>query len=54
MFALLVLNLLFIFVCYSVAKSKGANTSFWAIMGAILGPLAVPFVFFAKPVAKST
>ncbi|WP_157673875.1 hypothetical protein [Cognaticolwellia beringensis] len=54
MFALLVLNLLCIFVCYSVAKSKGANTSFWAIMGAILGPLAVPFVFFAKPAAKST
>ncbi|MFT5637079.1 MAG: hypothetical protein ACI89T_002554 [Cognaticolwellia sp.] len=54
MFALLVLNLLCIFVCYSIAKSKGANTRFWAIMGAILGPLAVPFIFFAKPEAKST
>lgn len=36
-------------VCYAVAKHRGANTTFWVVMAAIFGPLAVPFVFFAKP-----
>lgn len=54
MIALLVLNVLCIFVCYYVAKSKGSNARYWAIMGAIFGPLALPFVFFAKPKAKLT
>jgi hypothetical protein len=50
---LLILNILSIFVCYAVAKYKGAKANFWAILGAILGPLAIPFVFFSKPVVKS-
>jgi len=36
------------FVCYYVAKERGASTSFWTAMGAIFGPLAIPFVFFSK------
>ena len=49
MTVLLLLNILSIFICYSVAKHRGAKTIFWAIVGAILGPLAIPFVFFSKP-----
>lgn len=47
--ALLMFSALCIYVCYSVAKSKKANVLFWVTMGLLFGPLAVPFVFFAKP-----
>jgi len=47
--ALLMFSALCIYVCYSVAKSKKANVTFWVIMGLLFGPLAVPFVFFARP-----
>ncbi len=46
---LIVLNVICIFICYFVAKIRGAKTLKWAIWGAILGPLALPFVCFAKP-----
>ena len=49
MTVLFILNILSIFICYAVAKHRGAKTIFWAIVGAILGPLAIPFVFFSKP-----
>ena len=38
-------------VCYAVAKKRGAKTAYWALMGFLLGPLAIPFVFFSKPKA---
>lgn len=47
--ALLMFSALCIYICYSVAKSKKANVTFWVTMGLLFGPLAVPFVFFAKP-----
>ena len=49
MVALVILNVLSIFFCYYVAKYRGAKTLYWGIMGALLGPLAIPFVFFSKP-----
>lgn len=36
-------------VCHFVAKSRGASAVFWGVMGIVFGPLAIPFVFFAKP-----
>lgn len=36
-------------VCHTVAKKRGANTIKWAILGACLGPLAIPFSFLSKP-----
>ena len=36
-------------ICHYLAKSRGANPVFWGVMGIIFGPLAIPFVFFAKP-----
>lgn len=34
---------------YLIAAKRGANTAFWAAMGVIFGPFALPFVFFAQP-----
>jgi hypothetical protein len=31
-----------------MAEKRGANTLFWAIMGAVFGPLAIPFIFLTK------
>jgi len=37
-----------IIVCHQIAKSRGASPVFWGVMGALFGPLAIPFAFFAK------
>lgn len=49
-YCLFIFSILCVYVCYSVAKGKGANVRFWILMGLLLGPIAVPFVFFAKKV----
>ena len=36
------------FLLWNIADRKGANTFFWAVMGAIFGPFAIPFVFLTK------
>lgn len=36
------------FLIWSIADKRGANTRFWALMGAVFGPLAIPFVFLTK------
>ena len=38
----------FAFLLGTIAKKRGAKVIFWAIMGAVFGPLAIPFVFFSK------
>ena len=48
-YGLVILTILCIWVCYSVAKQRRTNVRFWVVMGAIFGPLAIPFVFFSKP-----
>lgn len=47
--ALLGFTLLCTGVCFYVAKRRGLNTRFWVVMGLVFGPLAIPFVFMAKP-----
>jgi hypothetical protein len=48
--AVLILTvLLSIVVCHLVAQKRGASPVFWGVMGGIFGPLAIPFVLFAKP-----
>ena len=54
MIFLLVLNILSIFICYFIAKKRKADKTFWVCLGAFLGPLAIPFVFFSKPVDKNS
>jgi predicted permease len=46
---LILVTLLSALACYFLAKSRSADRRFWALMGLFLGPLAIPFVFFAKP-----
>ena len=43
------LNILSIFICYQIAKERGGDARFWGWMGVLLGPFALPFVFFCKP-----
>jgi hypothetical protein len=38
-----------IVICHFIAKARGANTTYWGIMGGIFGPFAIPFVFLSKP-----
>lgn len=35
-------------ICYSVAKKRNADVPFWVVMGALFGPIALPFVFISK------
>lgn len=39
-------------LCHFIAKSRGANAVFWGVMGAVIGPFAIPFVFFSKANSK--
>lgn len=40
------------FLLWHMAETRGANTRFWAIMGAVFGPLAIPFIFLIKKPAS--
>ena len=51
-YVLIVLNVLSIFVCHYIAKSRGAKPVFWGVMGALFGLLAIPFAFASKPEEK--
>jgi len=33
---------------WNIAYKRGVNTLFWAVMGAVFGPFAIPFVFLTK------
>ncbi|GLS82891.1 hypothetical protein [Paraferrimonas haliotis] len=35
-------------ICYQVAKARNASRRFWLIVSLLVGPLAIPFVFFSK------
>jgi hypothetical protein len=48
MIGLIIINLLSVVICYQVAKSRKANIQLWVIAGFLIGPFAVPFVFFAS------
>lgn len=47
-FMLSAVSLVMALIPYYIAKQRGAKPSFWLIMGLIFGPLAIPFVFYAK------
>ncbi len=50
---LLVISICFAGLLYLIAAKRGANKIFWAIMGFVFGPFAIPFVFFAKKVGPT-
>ncbi len=35
-------------ICYSMAKKRNLNVPLWVVMGALFGPLAIPFLYFSK------
>lgn len=37
-----------VILCRIIAKPRGSNPVLWGVMGAIFGPLAIPFVFMSK------
>ena len=39
------------YLLWRMAEKRGANTLFWAIMGAVFGPFAIPFIFLTAPTA---
>jgi hypothetical protein len=41
-------------ICHLVARNRNANAVFWGVMGAVFGPLAIPFVFFSAPVGTDS
>ena len=45
---LIVLNIMSMLICYLVAKWRGGNTVRWLVLGALLGPIALPFLLFMK------
>jgi hypothetical protein len=51
---LIALTLTSALVCYFVARSRSADRRFWTVMGLLLGPLALPFVLFARPIGSAS
>lgn len=45
---LVFLALACIIACHQIAKRRGLNPVFWGVMGAVFGPLAIPFVLLVK------
>ncbi len=37
-----------IITCHTLAKRRGRDPVFWGLMGALFGPLAIPFIYFRK------
>jgi len=39
-------------ICHFIAKSRYADKKLWALLGAIFGPLAIPFAFLSKKINR--
>lgn len=52
MVLLAILAIACVVLCHYIAKKRGANPVFWSVMGALFGPFAIPFIFFAKTKPK--
>ena len=46
--SIVIISLIFALLCYQIAEKRQADKVFWAIMGFLFGPFALPFLFFAK------
>jgi hypothetical protein len=47
-YLLITMIVISVFICYYAAKQRGLSKPYWIFMGALFGPLAVPFVFLTK------
>ena len=50
MVIILIINLMSMILCFFVAKHRKAKIQYWLLVSLLVGPLAIPFVFFSKPV----
>jgi hypothetical protein len=48
-YLLLAINIASVFICHRIARIRGVNPVLWGILGALFGPLAIPFALMAKP-----
>lgn len=53
MVILIIINLISMALCFYVARFRKANKKYWLIISLLVGPFAIPFVFFSKPVVLS-
>ena len=47
--ALTLITLVSIYICYRLAREKNRSTQTWIIIACLVGPLAIPFIVWAKP-----
>lgn len=47
-YLLIVLTVISVGICYYAANKRGLSKPYWVFLGALFGPLAIPFVFLAK------
>lgn len=47
--ALTVLTLVSVYICYRLAREKNRSTQSWVVIACLVGPLAIPFIYWAKP-----
>ncbi len=45
---LILIIIFFVFLAQFIAKKKGLDPVYWAVMGGIFGPLAIPVILFIK------
>lgn len=51
---LLLVLLVSVASCHEIARRRSGNPVFWGVMGAVFGPIAIPFAFLAKPKPGAT
>ena len=47
-YALVLVNIIAVLICYQIAKSRGGNSRFWGGLAVFFGPFVIPFVCFCK------
>jgi len=43
-----------VWVCFKTAKAKNLNAQLWVVLALLIGPLAIPLIYFAKPKSLDT
>ncbi len=46
---LLIVTVISVFACHYIVAKRRGDTVFWVVMAILVGPLAIPFAFLAKP-----
>lgn len=49
--AILAVTLASAIICHMMAKKRGRKPVFWGVMGALFGPIAIPFIFLSRKMA---